>query len=57
MTENRIFCIGRNYTKHIEELGNAPDSACLEFMKPNSCIVRQGQPLQLPRDQGASCGM
>lgn len=53
MTENRIFCIGRNYTKHIEELGNAPDSACLVFMKPNSCIVRPGQPLQLPRDQGA----
>lgn len=52
MTENRIFCIGRNYAKHIEELGNSPDSACLIFMKPVSCIVRPGQPLVLPRGRG-----
>lgn len=52
MTENRIFCIGRNYAKHIEELGNAPDSACLVFMKPTSCIVRPGMPIILPRGRG-----
>ena len=52
METGRIFCIGRNYAKHIEELGNSPDSACLVFMKPASCIAAAGQTLSLPRDRG-----
>ena len=49
----RIFCIGRNYAKHIAELGNAPDSACLVFMKPASCIVPVGREIRLPQGRGA----
>lgn len=48
----RIFCIGRNYAAHIEELGNAPDSACVVFMKPVSAVVRPGEPIRLPRGRG-----
>ena len=53
MNVNRIFCIGRNYAAHIEELGNAPDSDCVVFMKPPSCIVPEGQPVRLPRGLGS----
>lgn len=49
----RIFCIGRNYADHIAELGNAPDSACLVFMKPASCIVPAGDTIHLPTGRGA----
>jgi len=50
---NRIFCIGRNYAEHIKELGNTPDEACVVFMKPASCVVPAGQPVQLPRGRGS----
>jgi acylpyruvate hydrolase len=50
---NRIFCIGRNYADHIRELGNAPDDACVVFMKPPSCVVPAGAPIVLPRGRGS----
>jgi 2-keto-4-pentenoate hydratase/2-oxohepta-3-ene-1,7-dioic acid hydratase in catechol pathway len=53
MNINRIFCIGRNYAAHIEELGNTPDEAFVVFMKPPSCIVPLGQELVLPRNKGS----
>lgn len=53
MKVNRIFCIGRNYAEHIRELGNAPDDACVVFMKPASSVVPPGVPLVLPRGRGA----
>jgi len=53
MNVQRIFCIGRNYAAHIEELGNAPDADCVIFMKPPSCIVPVGRSLRLPRAAGA----
>lgn len=49
----RIFCIGRNYAAHIQELGHVDDGECLIFMKPASAITPVGQPIQLPTDQGA----
>jgi len=52
MKPNRIFCIGRNYAEHIEELGNSPDSACVVFMKPVSAIVSTEDPIVLPIDRG-----
>lgn len=52
MNVNRIFCIGRNYAKHIAELGNAEDGDCVIFMKPPSCVVEEGMPVRLPRDRG-----
>ena len=50
---NRIFCIGRNYAEHIKELGNAPDDACVVFMKPATCVVPAGDPVHLPRGRGS----
>ena len=52
-THPRIFCIGRNYAKHIAELGDADASRCVIFMKPTSCLVPQGGAVPLPRGQGA----
>ena len=53
MDIQRIFCIGRNYSEHIKELGNTPDEAFVVFMKPPSCIVPQGKPIALPRGRGS----
>ena len=53
MNTPRIFCIGRNYVAHIEELGHPNDGDCVVFMKPPSCLVDPGQALHLPRDRGA----
>ena len=51
-TTPRIFCIGRNYAAHIEELGHVDDGECLVFMKPASCITPVGSPILLPRNRG-----
>ena len=53
MNINRIFCIGRNYAAHIQELGNTPDEAFVVFMKPASCVVPLGQEVRLPRNRGS----
>lgn len=53
---NRIFCIGKNYAEHIEELahlGHKDDGECVVFMKPASSIVPIGEPIPLPRGRGA----
>ena len=52
MNVNRIFCIGRNYARHIAELGNAVDGDCVVFMKPSSCAVAEDQIVRLPRGRG-----
>ncbi|MEQ8516236.1 MAG: fumarylacetoacetate hydrolase family protein, partial [Chromatocurvus sp.] len=44
-------CIGRNYARHIEELGNEVPDGMVVFLKPNSAIgtdllaSREGEPL------------
>jgi len=48
----RVFCIGRNYAKHIDELGDPDAERCVVFMKPPSCLVPPGEPITLPRDAG-----
>jgi 2-keto-4-pentenoate hydratase/2-oxohepta-3-ene-1,7-dioic acid hydratase in catechol pathway len=53
MNVNRIFCIGRNYAKHVAELGNAQDGECLIFMKPASAAVAVGKPVVLPHNIGS----
>ena len=50
----RIFCIGRNYAKHIEELGNTlSGKESVVFMKPASALVAPGEAITLPDDVGA----
>ncbi len=49
----RIFCIGRNYAKHIAELGNTlPGKECVVFMKPASSLVAPDEAITLPSGIG-----
>ena len=47
---NNIFCIGRNYAAHINELGNEKPAAPLVFLKPNSSLLQGPAKLVLPAD-------
>jgi len=49
LTPNRIFCIGKNYSEHIKELGGtqAPEEPVV-FMKPVCNIVAPGKTLHRP---------
>lgn len=38
VTPSKIVCIGRNYARHIEELGNEVPDSMVVFLKPNSAI-------------------
>lgn len=44
----KIICIGRNYGKHIEELGNKRPESPVIFMKPDSSILQKKQPFFIP---------
>jgi 2-keto-4-pentenoate hydratase/2-oxohepta-3-ene-1,7-dioic acid hydratase in catechol pathway len=44
----KIFCIGRNYVAHAEELGNEVPDAPVIFMKPPTALVRNGKAVYYP---------
>jgi len=44
----KIICVGRNYAKHIAELQNEKPTDPVLFMKPDSAILPQKNPLYLP---------
>ncbi len=44
----KIICIGRNYSKHAEELGNELPKEPLFFCKPDSAILPPRNPLYIP---------
>ncbi len=44
----KIICIGRNYTKHIEELANEKPENPVVFMKPDSAILLKNNPFIIP---------
>ncbi len=44
----KIICVGRNYAKHIEELKNERPTDPVLFMKPDSAILPDKNPLYLP---------
>ncbi|MDG0967855.1 MAG: fumarylacetoacetate hydrolase family protein [Flavobacteriaceae bacterium] len=44
----KLICVGRNYTKHIEELKNDRPDAPVIFMKPDSSLGQPGQPFFIP---------
>ncbi|MBU6470916.1 MAG: fumarylacetoacetate hydrolase family protein [Gammaproteobacteria bacterium] len=50
---SRVFCIGRNYAEHAKEMGAPKPSEPVVFMKPATSLVREGEPLVLPKDQGS----
>jgi len=44
----KIICIGRNYAKHISELGNTLPTEPLFFLKPETAIQPKGHPFFIP---------
>jgi acylpyruvate hydrolase len=44
----KILCIGRNYTEHIRELGNAVPEAPVIFIKPASSVIGDGEAIVIP---------
>ncbi|HRI79162.1 MAG TPA: fumarylacetoacetate hydrolase family protein [Cyclobacteriaceae bacterium] len=44
----RIFCIGRNYVEHIQELNNERPDEPVIFTKPDTAILRNNAPFYYP---------
>lgn len=44
----KIICVGRNYTKHIEELANERPEHPIIFLKPDSAILPKKNPFFIP---------
>ena len=44
----KIICVGRNYAKHIEELENERPADPVLFIKPDSAVLPDKNPLYLP---------
>lgn len=44
----KLICIGRNYTKHIEELANEKPEHPVVFLKPDSSILLKKHPFVIP---------
>lgn len=44
----KIFCVGRNYTDHAKELGNAVPEEPVIFMKPKSALLQPHTPFYYP---------
>lgn len=48
-----IYCVGRNYRLHIEELGNDVPSEPMIFMKPShAAVLMDGSSIELPEGRG-----
>lgn len=54
MTEIRnVFCVGRNYRLHAQELGNEVPTSPFLFSKPTHSLVEaKGQAIELPGNRG-----
>lgn len=44
----RVFCIGRNYVEHAQELSNPLPERPVVFMKPAACLVPDGGQIRFP---------
>jgi 2-keto-4-pentenoate hydratase/2-oxohepta-3-ene-1,7-dioic acid hydratase in catechol pathway len=44
----KLICIGRNYSEHAKELGNAVPDEPVIFLKPPSALIPHGGPIRLP---------
>ena len=45
----KIVCVGRNYSEHAKELGNAVPTQPLLFLKPPSAIIATGDAIVSPK--------
>lgn len=44
----KIFCIGRNYADHVQELNNPLPDEPVVFMKPGTALLKNNKPFYLP---------
>ena len=44
----KIICVGRNYAEHAKELNNALPTEPVLFMKPDTALMRKGEPFFHP---------
>ena len=44
----KLICIGSNYEKHIDELGNTTHEDPVVFLKPDSALINGNQPFFIP---------
>lgn len=44
----RIFCVGRNYVEHIQELNNEKPDEPVIFTKPDTALLRDNAPFYYP---------
>ena len=44
----KIICIGRNYSEHAKELGNAIPSEPVFFIKPDTALLKDNEPFYHP---------
>ena len=44
----KIFCVGRNYSEHAKELGNAIPDEPVIFMKPKNALLQSHTPFYYP---------
>ncbi|MES2688933.1 MAG: fumarylacetoacetate hydrolase family protein [Bacteroidota bacterium] len=44
----KIFCVGRNYSEHAKELGNAIPENPVIFSKPDTALLKNGEAFYLP---------
>lgn len=49
---NTIYCVGRNYLKHAQEMQSKLPDAPIIFTKPNSTIVTSEKALSFPIEKG-----
>lgn len=45
-----VFCIGRNYAKHVEEMKSEKTKNPVVFLKPRNSIIFSGEIIRLPND-------
>jgi 2-keto-4-pentenoate hydratase/2-oxohepta-3-ene-1,7-dioic acid hydratase in catechol pathway len=50
MRPSKIVCVGRNYVKHAQELGNTVPERPLLFLKPPSSLIGDGDAIELPAE-------
>ena len=48
MTPSKIVCIGWNYRPHICETDAQLPKEPVVFLKPQSCIIGDGEPIVIP---------
>ncbi len=44
----KILCVGRNYIEHAKELGNAVPENPVIFSKPDTALLKNGEPFYIP---------